>query len=165
MIAFLDVDYRETGAVAACVLARDWVDPTPEREIVERIEHVEPYVPGQFFKRELPCLLAVLKASPPVDVIVVDGYVWLGADHPGLGAHLFEAFEEKIPVIGVAKTRFHSATTAVEVVRGSEAKRPLWVSSAGIDLGVAAQNVRRMHGDYRIPTLIRRVDRLCRSNS
>ena len=40
MIAFLDVDYRETGAVAACVLANDWVDPVPLREVVERIRQL-----------------------------------------------------------------------------------------------------------------------------
>ena len=30
MIAFLDVDYRDDGAVAAAVLAADWADPDPE---------------------------------------------------------------------------------------------------------------------------------------
>ncbi len=165
MIAFVDVDYRETGAVAACVLANDWLDPVPLREIVEPIRHVEPYVPGEFFKRELPCLLAVLQASEVVaDMIVVDGYVWLGPNHPGLGAHLFTALDQKVPIIGVAKTSFHSATDAIEVFRGKESRRPLWVTAAGIDANLAAQEIRRMHGDYRLPSLIRRVDQLCRSH-
>src|SRR5262245_36607915 len=60
MIAFVDVDYRDDEAAAACVLSAGWADEILAREIVERVRGVEPYVPGQFYKRELPCLLAVL---------------------------------------------------------------------------------------------------------
>jgi len=50
------------------------------------------YVPGQFYKRELPSLRAVIVTSLLVhQYFVIDGYVWLGAtDAPGLGAHLFK---------------------------------------------------------------------------
>ena len=61
MIACLDVDYRGDEAAAACVLAAGWADEAPTRELVERVLGVAPYVPGQFYKRELPCLLAVLR--------------------------------------------------------------------------------------------------------
>ena len=56
MIAILDVDYRDEKAVAACVIANDWTDAQPAAEFVETILHVEPYVPGEFYCRELPCL-------------------------------------------------------------------------------------------------------------
>jgi deoxyinosine 3'endonuclease (endonuclease V) len=51
------------------------------------------YVPGQFYKRELPLLRAVIDNLPSrPSMLIIDGYVWLGAtDAPGLGAHLFEA--------------------------------------------------------------------------
>ena len=63
MIAFLDVDYRDSGAIAAGVLAHDWADPTPAAEVVALIPEVADYVPGEFYRRELPCLLTVLDRS------------------------------------------------------------------------------------------------------
>jgi deoxyribonuclease V len=165
MLAAVDVDYRnEGGAVAACVLFNDWTDGLSAGDHTERIAHVEPYQPGQFYKRELPCLLAVLRhAAAPLDAVVVDGYVWLGEGHAGLGAHLSEALGRRTPVVGVAKTLFRSARrSARPVLRGGGA-RALWVTAAGVDLDEAAERVRRMHGTFRIPTLLKRVDHLCRT--
>jgi deoxyribonuclease V len=163
MIACIDVDYRGEEAVAACVVVRDWSDGHAVAEYVEHIARIEPYEPGQFYKRELPCLLAVLaKVAEPVDMVVVDGYVWLAdEDSPGLGAHLYAALAKKVPVIGVAKARFASAGAACAVCRG-DSERPLFVTAAGIDLETAAQKVKTMHGPFRIPTVLRRVDQLCR---
>ena len=161
----LDVDYRADHAVAAGLLFAEWGDATPTQELVARIDQIEPYVPGQFYRRELPCLLAVLSKSPtPVDLIVVDGYVWLDArEKPGLGAHLYTALENKIPVVGVAKKPFHSAA-AQEVCRtGSD--KPLYVTAVGITIAEAAAAVAQMHGDHRIPTLLKRVDQLCRQTN
>src|SRR5262245_26211321 len=106
MIACVDVDYRADGALAALVGCRSWTDATPSLELTETIARVEPYEPGQFYKRELPCLLAVLRRVPePIDLVVVDGFVWLGDEsRPGLGAHLHCALGGSIPVVGVAKT-------------------------------------------------------------
>lgn len=163
MIALVDVDYRESGAVAAGLILHNWEDETPTAEWVEQIEQVESYQPGQFYRRELPCLLAVLEKSPhKPELIVVDGYVWLADERrPGLGAYLYEALGRTTPVVGVAKTRFLSAVLAREVVRG-DSVRPLYVTAVGIDAEVAAQCVRRMHGPNRLPTALKRVDQLCR---
>jgi deoxyribonuclease V len=163
MIACVDVDYRASEAIAACVLFRSWNDAFSADEKVERITKVEPYEPGQFFRRELPCLLAVLAGvGEPVETVVVDGYVWLRDEQtPGLGAHLYEALGRTTPVIGVAKTRFLSAVAA-EVKRGNS-QRPLYVTAAGMDLQEAARHIQGMHGLHRIPTLLKRVDRLCRN--
>jgi deoxyribonuclease V len=38
----------------------------------------------------------------------------------------------------------------------------LYVTAVGIDPRAAASNVRGMHGKHRLPTMIKRVDRLCR---
>ena len=53
-------------------------------------------------------------------------------------------------MIGVAKSRFRTATHAVPVVRGSSA-RPLYVTAAGMPTADAANLVRRMAGRYRLP--------------
>jgi deoxyribonuclease V len=162
MLACVDVDYRPDEAVAACVLFHGWSDEEVAAEHVQRVPEVAPYQPGQFYKRELPCLLAVLGlVSAPLEAIVIDGYVWLGQGRPGLGARLHEALGGRIPIIGVAKTRFASAR-AVEVVRACT--RPLYVTAAGIDAATAAGHIQTMHGPYRIPTLLKRVDALCRAS-
>lgn len=162
MIACLDVYYRDAGACAAGVAFRDWADASAFDERTVQIADVQPYEPGQFYRRELPCLLAVLRLLPPVDSVIVDGYVWLGsASKPGLGAHLYEALNREVAVIGVAKTKFRGADQAREVSRGSS-KRPVFVTAAGMDSDLAAELVRTMHGDSRIPSLLARVDYLCR---
>jgi len=163
MIACLDVDYRDSGAVAACVLLRAWADAASAGEYRTAIPRIEPYVPGQFYRRELPCLLAILaEVQEPLSTVVVDSYVWLGdGTVPGLGAHLYEALGSKVPVLGVAKTQFAGATAARPVWRGAS-RRALYVSAAGMDLDQAAQHIGQMHGSFRIPTLLKRVDQLCR---
>jgi deoxyribonuclease V len=165
MMACVDVDYRDSEAAAACVLFRDWTDEHAAGQLVQAISGVAAYVPGEFYRRELPCLLAVLdRVTEPLDLVVVDGYVWLGDQtHPGLGAHLYEALERRVKVVGVAKTRFASARLAVPVVRGESATRPLFVTAAGMAVEEAAEAVRSMYGPHRIPTLLRQVDRLCRT--
>jgi len=163
MLACVDVDYRTQEAVAACLLFRAWPDATSAGEKVERLHPVEPYEPGQFYRRELPCLLAVLsKVTEPLDALVIDGYVWLrDTNAPGLGAHLYEALSKAVPVIGVAKTPFLSASAAVPVFRGNS-RRPLYVSAAGMEVPTAARNIQSMHGPFRVPTLLKKVDQLCR---
>ena len=159
-IAAVDVDYRPDHAVAACVLFDAWTDAAPSSEHSARVDDVAPYEPGAFYKRELPCILAVLRAlDAPVACVVVDGYVNLG-DKPGLGEHLYDALAKKAVVVGVAKSEFRAAR-AVEVVRGASAQ-PLYVTAVGVDVNEAAAWVRAMHGANRIPTLLGRVDAVAR---
>jgi hypothetical protein len=66
-----------------------------------------------------------------------------------------------VSVIGVAKARFASAVHAIPVVRGT-AKRPLYVTAAGIPPAAAAGLVRTMTGRFRLPDALRRVDSLAR---
>jgi deoxyribonuclease V len=159
MIAVVDVDYRDPAAVAAAVLARRFDDDRASAEHTARIAQIAPYEPGRFYLRELPCLRAVLSGLS-FELVVVDGYVWLDGGRPGLGAHVHEAFG--VPVVGVAKTEFTGAAPVQPVLRGTSS-RPLFVSAVGLALHDAAERVRTMHGPHRIPTLLSRVDRLCRS--
>ena len=84
---------------------------SPKQTHSIEIPETADYVPGQFYKRELPCILEVLKLSDlaQVQLIIVDGYVFLDDDQKkGLGSYLFEALDGEIPVVGVAKRSFHS---------------------------------------------------------
>ena len=65
-------------------------------------------------------------------------------------------------MIGVAKSRFRTATHAVPVLRGSSA-RPLFVTAAGMPTADAADLVRDMTGRDRLPDALRRADSLART--
>ncbi|MDH3701961.1 MAG: endonuclease V [Alphaproteobacteria bacterium] len=165
MILTTDVAYRGDTATAVGLLHAGWRTDVIAQTIIKKIDPVAPYESGQFYKRELPCILAVLADVDCVlDAIVVDGYVDLGrAGKPGLGRHLFESLGEAVPVIGVAKRPFAETPDTCRVLRG-KSKTPLYVTSAGMPLSRAKSHVRAMHGGYRIPTLLKRADRLCRDN-
>ena len=98
--------------MAACVIAAGWDASDPSGEFTHRDGPAADYQPGEFYKRELPLLLSVLGMLPrKPDVVVIDGYVWLGVDdRKGLGAHLFDALGQAIPVVGIAKTQFEGAS-------------------------------------------------------
>jgi len=167
MIACLDVDYRgEHVGVAACLVAQEFYSSAPLNVYAATLSDIAPYESGAFYKRELPCLLAVLaKVREAIDYIVVDSYVWLDNERTrqGMGAHLYYALHERVPVIGVAKTYFEGTNeAAVEVLRG-QSRAPLFVSSIGVEVAWAAQQVRMMHGEHRLPTLLREVDQMCRN--
>jgi deoxyribonuclease V len=170
VLACVDVSYREGAAIGGCVLFRAWTDARPAKELVVRTGPADPYRPGEFYRRELPLILAVLeRVDVPLEAIVIDAYVWLG-NRPGLGARLFEALDERAAVVGVAKTAWGEPATSegssdarrTIPVRRGRADKPLYVTAAGMDVLLAAALVAGMHGPHRIPTLIKAVDRLVR---
>ena len=67
----------------------------------------------------------------------------------------------KVPVIGVAKSKFADHAKVKMVWRGTS-QTPLYVTGIGIDLDEAVQNIRKMVGQFRLPTLLKRADQLCR---
>ena len=160
--AAVDVHYMPGGgARAAAVLAADAAFAQVLAEHTAVLPWVPPYRPGECYLRELPPLRAVLDDLSGLGLLVVDGYADLDPDgRPGLGAHAYAEFG--IPVIGVAKSRYRTATHAVPVLRGSSA-RPLFVTSAGMPRADAADLVRRMTGRHRLPDALRRADTLARA--
>jgi deoxyribonuclease V len=162
MIAALDVHYHDPSATAAAVWFAEWAAAAPVGEATVLLPQVAPYEPGAFYRRELPCLLAVLRKVPgDLAAVVIDGYVWLNENQPGLGAHLYQALGSGLPVIGVAKTPFHGADQAYALLRGTS-RQPLRITAAGLPLEEAVAAIAGMHGESRIPTLLKRVDRLAR---
>jgi deoxyribonuclease V len=163
-IACFDVAYSSAAAAVACVVIPSWDANGANRTQVRFFDSPpERYEPGAFYKRELPLLLSMIsELDVEIEVIVIDGYVWLDANSRlGLGGHLFSSLRRRIPVIGIAKTRYRGDTWSIPVLRG-ESQRPLFVTSAGIKATKAAECFCRMHGDYRIPTVLNLVDRAAR---
>jgi deoxyribonuclease V len=146
------------------VVFREWSDAQPVSEHQLQIAEVSPYIPGAFYRRELPCLLALLEAiDQPLTAIVIDGYVWLSEKQRlGLGARLYEALGSTTPIIGVAKSLFRGSVFAAQVQRGNS-RLPLYITAAGIDTAQAALLIQSMHGKHRLPTLLKRVDQLSKS--
>lgn len=159
----LDVGYCNSSALAACVGLHDWTDSVAAFTCCQTIDHVARYESGKFFQRELPCLLAVLASvQQPISTIVIDGNVRLDNPcTPGLGQYLYEAIDEQSPVIGVAKSKFEGLDSAQILLRGNST-RPLYITAAGMDELAASEFIGSMHGPFRIPTLLKLVDRLSR---
>jgi deoxyribonuclease V len=157
-----DVHYLASGgARVAAVVSTDAAFSHVVADRVELVSEVQPYQPGQFYLRELPPLHAALDGLAGMALLVVDGYADLDPDgRPGLGAHAHAEFG--VPVIGVAKSAFRAATHAIPVLRGASG-RPLYVTAAGMPRTAAADLVRDMAGQHRMPDALRRVDTLARS--
>ena len=161
MILAIDVHYRDDVAKSVSVSFNHWDDAEPSHINEVYIDEVEDYIPGSFYKRELPCILKVLELSDlsKVEVIVVDGYVFLDNDQKaGLGKYLYDALDSKIPIIGVAKKKFvQNTANVIEIMRG-ESQNTLYITSVGIDLSQAANLIENMHGEYRIPSILKILD-------
>ncbi|MCB0197964.1 MAG: endonuclease V [Anaerolineae bacterium] len=162
----IDAHYHgETGTVAG-VLFTTWQSCEAKEEIKTQILDVALYETGEFYKRELPGILKLLQQINPLpSYIVIDGYVHLGHDEkPGLGQHLYDALEQKVAIIGVAKSRYIGTPETAELFRG-KSRRPLYVTSAGVDQAEAKGYIAQMCGQSRLPVLLKRVDRLCREST
>jgi deoxyribonuclease V len=164
MMACIDVYYYDDHALTACILFNNWTDSIPAAQIHATSSEIAPYIPGQFYLRELPCILKLLNlVTEDLEIILVDGYVWLeDYQSPGLGAYLYERLNEKTSVIGIAKNRYKQSKVASEVIRG-KSKKPLYVTAIGIDQDIAANYIAKMHGEFRIPTLLKKVDQISKN--
>ena len=163
MIVAIDVHYKENTAKAVGAIIQNWGDAAAVEHIIRYIDAVDEYEPGAFYKRELPCIMEVLNQIDLLTVtyIVVDGFVVLDdVGKPGLGAYVYESINRKIPVIGVAKSNFHqNLINVIPVLRG-ESHNPLYVTAVGIDLQQAGDFVKNMHGEFRLPTVLKEMDRI-----
>ncbi|WP_230661055.1 endonuclease V [Psychrobacter sp. I-STPA10] len=163
----LDVHYQEENGKIIAHVAGVRFQGIEQNQILAEyqttVSDVAPYESGQFYKREMPCLLALIEqVSQPYDVIIIDGYVWLdGVQKAGLGKYLYDHLNDKKPIIGIAKNQFCDISDEYAVWRG-RSKHPLYVTSIGIDTLQAKDMVSKLAGEHRIPTIVTHVDRLGR---
>jgi deoxyribonuclease V len=163
MILAVDVDYRDDQAVAAGIAFNDWEDAVPVSQFVAQTDQIAEYESGEFYKREMPILLMLLEQIPQLpEIIIIDGYVYLDRHKKsGLGTHLYHALAGKVAIIGVAKSHFKDIPLEAAVLR-NDSNRPLYVTAIGIDETEARGYIQKMHGNHRLPTMLKAVDRLCR---
>jgi len=165
MILAIDVCYHDHGATVAGLAFSDWSDTAASASAtyLSHVHDVAPYQSGQFYQRELPCILQLLHEHQlRPQLIILDGYVDLDAHgRAGLGRHLYNALAQQIPVIGVAKKPFVDGDADWAIYRG-DSERALYVTCAGVPLAQAKHDIVQMAGKHRLPILLKAVDRLCR---
>ncbi|MBL3658111.1 endonuclease V [Fulvivirga sp. 2943] len=164
MILAFDSFYFSNKAKTVCLLFENWEDAAPYSILSEITEGVADYEPGEFYKRELPCILSLLeKVEHTIHTIIIDGYVTLtDKGKPGLGAHLYQSLDPKVPIIGVAKSGFHENSKLVRELHRGESKNPLYITAAGMSADEAYDNIKKMDGPYRMPTLLKLLDKKTR---
>lgn len=161
MILALDTYYLNNKARTVALVFQNWEDSVPQYIHHSISGQVAEYEPGLFYKRELPCIIRLLQQTDlaPIRLILIDGFVQLDDEgSPGLGAHLYNWLNPKIPVAGIAKTRYAKINTAQREVFRGQSKNPLLVTAIGTDLDEVASGLKRMYGAYRIPELLRLLD-------
>ena len=161
MKLILDVGYKNNVAKVVGGFFNNWEDDELIRISHKIVEDINEYIPGEFYKRELPCILEFLKDYDleQIQCIIIDGFIFLDDNQKkGLGAYLYKGLNNKIPIIGAAKSKFYNNTkNTIEIFRG-ESKNALYVSAIGIELDIAAKHIASMHGNFRLPNLIKQVD-------
>ncbi|MGE6395371.1 endonuclease V [Chryseobacterium scophthalmum] len=165
MIYAFDTFYYEDFAKTVCIAFENWTSETESFIYSENTEISSDYESGAFYKRELPCILSLLKKIDLKngDLIIVDGYVTLdNSGKIGLGGYLYESLNKKYPVIGIAKNGFASEDDLRKTVFRGESKTPLFLTVVGIDTNDIKTKVENMYGAYRMPTLLKKLDQLTR---
>ncbi|MFY1046201.1 endonuclease V [Chryseobacterium sp. GP-SGM7] len=165
MIYAFDTYYYESSAKTVCIAFENWNSETESFIYSENTKVTSDYESGAFYKRELPCILSLLKKIDLQngDLIIVDGYVTLDNNGKiGLGGYLYQSLDKKYPIIGIAKNSFNSEDCQRRTVFRGESKTPLFLTAIGIDVDETHSNIINMHGNYRIPALLKKLDQLTR---
>lgn len=161
MKLIIDVSYQVNNAKVVGGFFENWNDEKLIKVSQKIVNNIKEYISGEFYKRELPCILEFLNDYDinEIELIIIDGFVFLNDDNKqGLGCYLFESLDKRIPVIGVAKTSFHNNNkNVINLLRGNS-KKPLYISSIGIELLNASDLIKNMFGNNRMPNIIKQID-------
>jgi deoxyribonuclease V len=163
MLLAIDTHYKPNQAKTVGLVFDSWTASQPTHIYTALRPEAADYVAGEFYKRELPCIVDLLQQLDlqVIKTIIIDGFVYVNNQQDfGLGGHLYQYLEGKIPVIGVAKTNFMSLTAQKIAVYRGQSKKPLFVTAIGIATELAAQHIEQMNGEFRLPTLLKYLDTL-----
>lgn len=165
MILAFDTYYFGNKAKTVCLSFDSWTKCEKFEVYSEILENVEEYTSGEFYKRELPCILSLIKKIEieNIEAIIVDGFVFLDDNQKlGLGGHLYKSLGSKIPILGVAKTNFAAIEKNKRKLLRGKSDNPLYITAVGIDLDNATEMIKNLSGQYRIPTILKTLDSLTR---
>lgn len=164
---YIDAKYNDDGSwKAAGAMFTSWKDNNPKYYVLTSNDveiEINEYIPGQFYKRELPVIKAFIdyhQITP--DVLIVDGYIFLKHENGnvslGLGGHVAKVFVSFKDIIGVAKSKFCRNDEISELIYRGKSKNPLYVQS--LNFKKYKTDIESMNGEYRIPEIFKQVDYL-----
>ena len=170
MIVAFDTYYYDEFSYTVAGVFDSWNSEKVKYFVCNRRKGIDAeYVPGELYKRELPCIMQCLEKinMDNVTSIVVDGFVWVVNDKgervPGLGKRLQDAVLEKydrhISVIGIAKNPYHThIPNCKEILRG-KSEKPLYITcTEDYFTEHYSEEIKLMFGEYRIPDIIKSID-------
>jgi hypothetical protein len=136
-----------------------WRDEHVSKFIYADIKVDSKYIPGEFYKRELPGILKLLEQVnlDEFDTIIIDGYVHLkelghisdggrfisGPVKKGLGCHLRTALssyymerkpKKRLNIVGIAKTLYGDNSEYGQCYRG-DSEKPLYITGLNLYRG------------------------------
>jgi hypothetical protein len=136
-----------------------WRDEHVSKFIYADVKVNSEYIPGEFYKRELPGILKLLEQVnlDEFDTIIIDGYVHLkelghisddgrfisGPVKKGLGCHLRTALssyymerkpKKRLNIVGIAKTLYGDNSEYGQCYRG-DSKKPLYITGLNLYRG------------------------------
>lgn len=168
MILAFDTHYFDNKAKTVCVAFESWTNSAKYEIYSEILDNIEDYISGEFYKRELPCILSLYKklSLEYVEAIIIDGFVFLDDfERLGLGGHLYKSLNSKIPIIGVAKTNFATIEKDKRELLRGKSINPLYITAIGVDLDKATELINKMDGENRIPTTLKKLDTLTKERN
>lgn len=161
-ILAIDVKYYDKEYKICGVLFHKWEDKEPDKILTLKV-HKSPneYIPGQFYKRELPAIMEFLnhyKLHP--NWLIVDGFSLLkdnnGNYKDGLGNYVQHELIENnylTNVIGIAKSNFCKTNEVSYSIYRGNSKNPIYVQGTGYP-----EDIKNMYGSYRIPEMLKICD-------
>lgn len=161
MILALDAYYYNEKAKVTGICFEEFHSDTENSIASITLDCTNEYVSGEFYKKELPCLLEMISRYDlsSLKYIIVDGYVYLDdSGKKGLGHYLYDQLEIKVPVIGIAKNSFYQNKKHVTAVFRGKSQKPLYVTAIGADAAEISPLIQQMAGEYRIPSLLKKLD-------
>ncbi|MCW1968987.1 MAG: endonuclease V [Anaerolineae bacterium] len=153
-----DVQYEQKIGYAAGICFQRLQSQSVDFVVTAILQPVAEYKPGEFYQRELPCLIELIKKLETLPkIIFIDGYVWLQNDQLALGGRLYEYLDRKVIVIGIAKSFLRIAGENISMYYKSS-HRPIYISAAGLSLDDAMQCVKEMPYQGHLPLMMKYAD-------
>lgn len=160
----VDVAYDDDNNLAYIVGAASSNNERDIKIFTMEMENIEPYVSGEFYKREMPCIEKLIdKHNLEPDILIVDAFCQF-KERDCLGG-IFHSKHNHIKVIGVAKNAHRDMPDNCELIRGLRSSKPLYVTSSGISIDDAKMIIRNLKGDARMPFLLKMVDSLTKKKT
>lgn len=167
-ILALDVAYKGSQYKGVGIVFSEWTQGEPSEVIEIKGRNNAPYIPGEFWKKEVPILKELCKNLDQIKTIIVDGFLEVLDDRTEeLNSSFYEHLMKELKgwkgqVIGIAKSDFGETGKKGYALRWERGGKPLWIQwKNGKD---PTKNLKEMKGDKRLPDLLQFLDDKTKEN-